>query len=51
MTKDELAAVRLAKQLIVDAKVRNFYDLVGIPVEVTIEGNALSSWRVLTEVL
>lgn len=33
------------------AKVRDFKDLVGVPVEVTIEDNTLSSWRVLTEVL
>lgn len=42
---------RRIEQTMRDAKVRNFYDLVGVPVEVTIEGNTLQSWRVLTEVL
>lgn len=41
---------RIEKTL-ADAKVKHFDQLVGIPVEVTIEGNRLQSWRVLTEVL
>lgn len=34
-----------------DAKKKDVAALVGTPVEVTIEGNTLRSWRVLTEVL
>jgi len=33
------------------AKKREVHELVGIPVEVTMEGNMLKSWRVLEEVL
>lgn len=33
------------------AKVANLHDLIGKPVEVTIKGGVLSSWRILTEVL
>lgn len=33
------------------AKVRNVSDLVGIPVEVTIENNGFKDFRILTEVL
>lgn len=33
------------------AKVRNVSDLVGIPVEVTIENNTFKDFRILTEVL
>jgi hypothetical protein len=33
------------------ANKRRVQDLVGVPVEVTFDGNALKSWRVLTEVL
>lgn len=43
--------LRRIEEVMSAAKVRNFYDLVGVPVEVSIEGNQLSSWRVLTEVL
>lgn len=33
------------------AKVTNAADLKGVPIEVTLEGNSLKSWRILTEVL
>lgn len=33
------------------AKVKTSAEMVGIPVEVTFEGNKLSSWRILDEVL
>lgn len=44
------AFIRLA-ELMVKAKVMDAAKLKGIPVEVTIEGNALHSWRILEEVL
>ena len=34
-----------------EAKVRDVNDLIGKPVEVTLEDNTLKSWRLLTEVL
>lgn len=34
-----------------EAKVTEAHKLKGIPVEITFDGNTLSSWRVLTEVL
>lgn len=34
-----------------DAKVETVSQLEGMPIEVTFEGNALSSWRILKEVL
>lgn len=34
-----------------DAKVTEFSQLKGKPIEVTIEGNALKHWRILTEVI
>ena len=37
--------------LIIQAKKRNATELVGIPVEVTFDGNMLKSWRILTEVI
>jgi hypothetical protein len=44
-------AYRWLRQLMRDAKVHDFADLQGVPVEVTIDGNTLKSWRILTEVL
>lgn len=38
-------------KLLNDAKVDSVDKLKGIPVEVTIEGNILKEWRILTEVL
>jgi hypothetical protein len=38
-------------QLLADAKVHNIQDLEGIPVEITLDGLKLDSWRILTEVL
>jgi hypothetical protein len=44
------AAMKLAKTL-EQAKKRQVQDLVGVPVEVTFDGNILKDWRILTEVL
>ena len=44
------SAMKLADTL-EKAKKLNVQDLVGVPVEVTFEGNRLKGWRVLTEVL
>ena len=44
-------AVTEALDLLEKAKVNNFYDLVGIPVEATIDGQSLKEWRILEEVL
>ena len=38
-------------QTLKDAKKKTVSDLVGTPVEVTLKGNMLEDWRVLTEVL
>lgn len=38
-------------QLMVDAKVTEFQQLVGKPVSVMFEGNVRKNWRILTEVL
>lgn len=43
--------VRYIDKLLKQAKVSDVSKLKGIPVEVTIEGNTLKSWRILTEVL
>lgn len=42
--------LRISK-LLSDAKCDHVSDLVGVPVEIELEGNALKSWRVLKEVL
>lgn len=44
------SAWKLAETL-KEAKKHSVQDLVGVPVEVTFDGNMLKSWRVLTEVL
>jgi hypothetical protein len=44
------AFIRL-DQLLADAKVDDATKLAGVPIEVTLEGNTLKSWRVLKEVL
>ncbi len=44
------AAWRL-KEVLEQAKKQHVAELVGTPVEVTLDGNLLKSWRVLTEVL
>lgn len=43
--------IRRIEALMYSAKKRHFKDLVGVPIEVTFDGNLLKSWRVLTEVL
>ena len=43
--------MRRLNRLLIDAKVDYADELKGIPIEVTCDGNALVSWRVLTEVL
>ena len=44
-------AVWLLKDTLSKAKKKHVGQLVGVPVEVTCEGNMLKSWRVLEEVL
>ena len=39
------------RDLLTQAKKRDVTDLVGVPVEDKLEGNALKSWRILTEVI
>jgi len=43
--------MRYVMDLLEKAKVDDFNDLVGIPVEATIDGNSLKEWRILTEVI
>lgn len=43
--------MRYVSKLLADAKVHSVDKLKGIPVEVTLDGNCLKSWRVLTEVV
>ena len=42
---------RYVSKLLKQAKVRDITELKGKPVEVTLDGNTLKSWRLLTEVL
>lgn len=42
---------RFVNRTLIDANVEDVADLAGIPVEVTIEGNLLKAWRILTEVI
>ena len=44
-------SVLRASKVMADAKVSRFKDLVGKPVEVSWDGNALKEWRILTEVI
>jgi len=43
--------MRYVMDLLEKANVDNFNDLVGVPVEATIDGNSLKEWRILTEVV
>lgn len=43
--------VTLLRDTLKAAKVAGVSDLVGVPVEVTFDGNVLGSWRVLEEVI
>jgi len=43
--------MRYVSSLLKDAKVDSVDKLKGKPVEVTLDGNQLKSWRILTEVL
>jgi hypothetical protein len=43
--------VHFVSKILADAKVQSVHELVGIPVEITLNGNTLKEWRVLTEVL
>jgi hypothetical protein len=45
------ATLRRLAELLAKAKVKSVDKLVGIPVEITFDGQVLKSWRVLTEVL
>lgn len=49
--KQLVEIMRYTSSLLADAKVHNVADLKGIPVEVTFDGMALKSWRILKEVL
>ena len=46
-----IAAVLRLTETIQKAKVHNVSELVGIPVELTYDGQMLKSWRILDEVL
>lgn len=50
-TKDYGEVMRRLAALMADAKVNDAVKLVGAPVEVTFNGNALKNWRILTEVI
>lgn len=50
-SKENDEIVRYVSGLLDDAKVSNVSDLVGKPVEVTLDGMILKSWRILKEVL
>lgn len=43
--------MRFIGSLLIDAKVDNVNDLVGVPVECTFENGSLKEWRILTEVI
>ena len=43
--------MRKTNQLMIDAKVKEVHELVGIPIEIEWDGNSLKDWRILTEVL
>jgi len=43
--------MRWIADLMKDAKKTRLQDMVGVPVEVTLDGNMLKSWRILTEVI
>jgi hypothetical protein len=42
--------MRYISKLLSDAKVDDVMKLKGKPIEVTVEGNCVESWRILTEV-
>lgn len=43
--------MRYVMDLLEKAKVKNFNDLVGVPVEAIYDGQCLKEWRILTEVV
>jgi hypothetical protein len=43
--------MRYVSKLLKDAKVSNISELQGKPIEVTLDGNLLKEWRILSEVL
>ena len=43
--------MRFINDLLIKAKKQNLQEMKGVPVEVTIEGGSLKSWRILEEVL
>jgi hypothetical protein len=51
LAEAHITAYSWLRNLMKEAKVSDFIKLKGIPVEVTMDGNLLKSWRVLTEVL
>ena len=44
-------AILRVKRIMTEAKVKEFSKLVGIPVELTFDGERMTGWRILTEVL
>lgn len=49
--KQLVEMIRFVDKLLHQAKVENVTQLKGIPVEITLDGNMLKDWRILTEVL
>ena len=49
--KSLVKVLRRLSKILKEAKVKSVYQLKGIPVEVTFEGNLIKEWRILTEVL
>jgi hypothetical protein len=43
--------VRFLAKILKESRRKSVSDLVGVPVELTFDGNSLADWRVLTEVL
>jgi hypothetical protein len=51
MHENQLGAWNRIMDLMRDANVQTFDKLVGKPIEVTLDNNALRDWRILTEVI
>jgi len=49
---DQLGKIMLRiSTLLIDSKRESVPDLVGVPIEVTLDGNVMKEWRILKEVL
>ena len=44
-------AILRVKKIMGEAKVQEFSELIGIPVEITFDDDRMTGWRILTEVL